>query len=120
MTTSVVSSATNPIAQKLDAIQQKAAMRSVDVANVAKVRQETVSRWRSGKSFPQPETQKILLELEYVADRLSEFYSPQEARLWLLSRQKILQGAVPAELIQAGKTDDVIRVIDQLRDEVYL
>jgi uncharacterized protein (DUF2384 family) len=111
---------TNAIARRLTSIQQKSAMRSVDVANVLGARPETVSRWNQGKAFPQPETQKLLLDLEYIVDQLSDFYQPQEARLWMFSRQKLLSGQIPAELIQKGRAAEVIAVIDQLRDGVFV
>ena len=34
--------------------------------------------------------------------------------------QKLLSGARPADLIQAGDTQRVIEIIEQLRDGVYL
>lgn len=110
---------TNAIARKLEEIQKKSAMRSVDVANLLGTRPETVSRWNRGKAFPRPEAQQLLLELEYIVDQLSDFYEPQEARLWLFTRQKLLDGAKPAELIQRGEIAAVISLIDQLRDGVY-
>jgi len=94
-------------------------MRSVDVANVLGARPETVSRWNQGKAFPRPDAQKLLLDLEYIVDQLSDFYQPQDARLWMFSRQKLLDGEIPAELIQKGKAADVIAVIDQLRDGIF-
>jgi hypothetical protein len=48
------------IARKLESIQEKSAMRSVDVANLMGTRPETVSRWNQGKAFPRPEAQKLL------------------------------------------------------------
>ena len=110
----------NVIARKLEAIQNKSAMRAVDIANLLGTRPETVSRWNQGKAFPRPDAQRILLELEYIVEQLSDFYEPQEARLWLFSRQKLLGGITPAELIQTGKTGEVIAVIDQLRDGVFV
>ena len=109
----------NAIARKLDCIQQKSAMRSVDVANVVGARPETVSRWNQGKAFPRPDAQKLLLELEYIVDQLSDFYEPRDARLWMFSRQKLLGGEIPAELIQKGRSAEVIAVIDQLREAVF-
>lgn len=109
----------NAIARRLDALQTKGAMRSVDVANLLGARPETVSRWNQGKAFPRPDAQRQLLNLEYIVDQLSDFYEPQEARLWLFSRQKLLGGGVPAELIQAGRADEVIALVDQMRDGVY-
>jgi transcriptional regulator with XRE-family HTH domain len=110
---------TNAIARKLEEIQKKSAMRAIDVANLLGTRPETVSRWNQGKAFPRPETQQLLLELEYIVDQLSDFYEPQEARLWLFSRQKLLDGEKPAELIQKGDFASVIALLDQLRDGVY-
>lgn len=110
----------NAIARRLEVIERKGAMRSVDVANLLGTRPETVSRWNQGKAFPRPDAQKLLLELEWIVDQLSDFYEPTEARLWLFSRQKRLSGVTPAELIQQGKTGEVIAVIDQLREGAYL
>lgn len=110
----------NAIARKLDSIQEKSAMRSVDVANLLGARPETVSRWNQGKAFPRPEAQKNLLALEYIVDELSDIYEPKEARLWLFSRQKVLGGSSPADLIQEGKIDAVIDAIERLKAGVFL
>lgn len=95
-------------------------MKSVDIANLLGARPETVSRWNRGKSYPRVEAEKILLDLEYVVDLLSDFYEPQEARLWLFSRQRLLEDEKPAELIQQGKTERVISLINQLLEGVHL
>jgi transcriptional regulator with XRE-family HTH domain len=110
----------NAVARKLDSIRSKGGMKNIDVANVLGLRPETVSRWNQGKAFPQPDAERTLLELEYIIDELSDFYDPQEARLWLFSRQKLLNGQVPAELIQKGQVDEVRSVIAQLRDSVFI
>jgi hypothetical protein len=111
---------TNVIARKLEALQKKAAIRSVDVANVLQIRPETVSRWNQGKAFPQPGPEKVLLDLEYIVDLLADMYEPQEARTWLFARQKLLGGDVPAALIHDGQTDRVLSVIKQLLEGVYV
>jgi hypothetical protein len=110
----------NAVARKLESIRTKGGMKSVDVANVLGLRPETVSRWNQGKAFPQPDAERTLLELEYIVDELTDFYDPQEARLWLFSRQKLLDGQTPADLIQKGRTDEVRNVIAQLRDGVFI
>lgn len=110
----------NAIARKLDAIKEKGRMSAIDVANFLNTRPETVSRWRQGKAFPRPVAQKRLMELEYIVDQLSDIYTPEEARLWLYARQKLLGGAVPALLIQENRTDELIAVIDQLREGVFI
>lgn len=110
----------NAIARKLERIQSKSAMRSIDVAKLLGARPETVSRWNQGKAFPRSDAQQLLLDLEYIADQLSDFYDPADVRLWLFSRQKLLGGSTPAALIQEGRADEVIAVIDQLRDGVFI
>lgn len=110
----------NAVARKLASIRTKGGMKNIDVANVLGLRPETVSRWNQGKAFPQPDAERTLLELEYIIDELSDFYEPQEARLWLFSRQKLLDGRIPAELIQQGQTEVVRSMIAQLRDGVFI
>lgn len=110
----------NAIARRLEAIQTKGAMRSADVANVLNVRPETVSRWNQGKAFPHPDTEKLLLELEFIIDKLSDIYDPRDARLWIFGRQRLLGDRVPAELIQQGKVDEVLAVVNELRDGVFI
>lgn len=111
---------TNAIARKIETILEKGAMRSADIASIVGARAETVSRWNQGKAFPQRDKEKILLDLEYIVDQLSDFYSPDESRLWLFSRQRLLDSRAPVELIHNGETDMVIEIIDQLREGVYL
>lgn len=110
----------NAIARKIESIEQKGGMRSVDVANILGTRPETVSRWNQGKAFPRGETERLLLDLDYIVDQLSDFYEPLDARVWLYSRQRLLDGDSPVHLIQKGNTDAVIQILDQLRDSVYL
>jgi hypothetical protein len=110
----------NPIARRLESIQTKGAMRSSDVAIILNVRPETVSRWNKGKALPHSTTEKQLLELEFIVDKLADLYEPQDARLWLYSRQRLLEDQVPAQLIQQGKIDEVLAVVNQLLDGVHL
>ena len=110
----------NAIARRLETILEKGAMRSSDIANILSVRPETVSRWNQGKAFPHPQTEKHLMELAFIVEQLSDFYEPQEARLWILSRQRLLDGRVPAEMIQEDNVDEVLTAISQLRDGVFI
>ena len=108
------------VARKLDSIYQKGAMRNTDVANILGTRPEQVLRWKQGRAYPHATKEKILLELEFIVDQLSDFYEPNEARLWIFSPQKHLGGASPAELIREGRIDEVRRLVNQLRDAVYI
>lgn len=110
----------NAIARRLESIETKGAMRSADVANVLNVRPETVSRWNNGKTLPHASTERLLLELEFIVDKLADIYEPHDARLWLFSRQRLLQDRTPAELIQQGCIDEVLTAVNQLLDGVHL
>jgi hypothetical protein len=61
----------------------------------------------------------IQRELAFIVEQLSDFYEPAEARTWIQSRQKLLGGQVPAELIQANRVDEVLAAIHQLRDGIH-
>lgn len=108
------------VARKLDSIREKGALRHTDVANVLGTRPETVSRWNQGRAYPHASTEKTLLELEFIVDQLSDFYEPNEARQFIFSPQKLLDGQSPAILIREGKIDEVRRLVNQLRDAVHL
>jgi uncharacterized protein (DUF2384 family) len=54
------------------------------------------------------------------ADKLADFYQPDEARQWIFAPQELLSGASPAELIRDGRIDDVMRLVGQLRDSVHV
>lgn len=110
----------NAVARKLESMREKGAMKHVDIAQLLDSRPETVSRWNQGKAYPQRSKERVLLELEYIIDQLSDFYEPEEARQWMFSRQKLLNGRAPAELIQTGQIDDVLRFVSQIRDAVHL
>jgi transcriptional regulator with XRE-family HTH domain len=107
------------VARKLRAIQE-GGIKAVDVAQLLGTRPETVSRWNSGRNRPQGESLIKLLELEFIVQRLTELYTPEEARLWVFGRHKALDDQRPADLIQQGKIDEVLRAIDQLADGAYL
>lgn len=110
----------NVIARKLGTLQEKGAMKAADVADALGIRRETVSRWKQGKAFPQPDAERAVLEMEYVVDLLADLYAPEEARMWLLSRQRLLDDARPVDLITKGRTDEVIQMIRQVLEGVHI
>lgn len=91
-----------------------------DIANILGVSPPTVSRWGRGESGPTIEKQTVIAELRWVAERLSDFYQPDEVRLWLQSPHPQLEGQKPYDLINAGRTDEVLEVIERLDSGVYL
>lgn len=108
------------LAERLEKIKKLGGISGRDVAQLLDTTPETVSRWSTGKVDPQRERLRRLLELEFFFSELAEFYSPEEAKLWLFSPHKLLGGDTAAERIQAGKTQDVFAILDQLRSGAYV
>jgi transcriptional regulator with XRE-family HTH domain len=112
--------ASNAIARTIEELRERGGLSGVDVANVAFVSKATVSRWSTGKAAPQPRTQLVLSDLRYIVDRLSEFYTPEEARMWLYSRNALLDGARAVDLIHEQRTEEVLGAIERLAAGAYL
>lgn len=108
------------LAERLEKIKELGGITGRDVAQLLDTTPETVSRWSTGKIDPQRERLQRLLELEFFLRELSEFYSPDEAKLWLFSPHRALGGDTAAARIQAGKTQDVFALLDQLRSGAYM
>lgn len=111
---------TGAVARRLESIHEKGALSFSELAELLRTTPETVSRWRQGHREPRPSTEKDLLELEFFIEQLSELYDPKEARLFLYSPQKLLGGQTPAQLIMQGDMSKVHRLVNQIRDAVYL
>ena len=110
----------NVVAEKLELLRSRAAIRAVDVANMLGTTPETVSRWNQGRAYPRPNKESLLVDLEYIVERLSEFYSdPKTARAWLYSRHKYFSGLRPADLIQEGRIEEVLEAIQAMADPTY-
>jgi transcriptional regulator with XRE-family HTH domain len=110
----------SPVAVRIDQIQHHARVSAREVAELLNTTPETVSRWRNGRTEPQPDRRDSLLRLEWLVKELSELYAPAEAHLWLYSPHKRLAGQRPADLIQAGKMEEVLRIIAQLKDGAFV
>jgi len=108
------------LAKKLDAIQASVGIRARELALLLDTTPQTVSRWRSGAVEPHSERLQRLLDLTWLAERMSKLYARDDARLWLFTPHPLLDGARPADRIKEGKLDDVSRVIDQLIAGAYV
>ena len=110
----------NAIAERIETIQKFADINGREIAQMLGTREETISRWRGGKSEPQPKMRDGLLQLGWLVSQLAELYQPQEAHLWLFSPHKLLSGERPVDLIQRGETERILQVIAQLKDGAYV
>ena len=108
------------LANRLDEIKRRGGINAREVAQLLATTPETISRWNTGKADPQPDRLKRLLTLEWLLEELSEFYTPDGAKLWLFAPNRLLKGERPADRIQEGALDDVLAIIAQLRDGEYV
>jgi len=107
------------VSKIIDDLRDRGGLKGTDVANIAKVSPATVSRWTAGKALPHPQTQLVISDLRYVVDILSEFYTPEETRLWLYSKHRLLDGQRAIDLINQGQADRVLSVIESLDEGTY-
>ena len=108
------------VGKTISDLKDRGKLAGVDVANIAQVSKATVSRWFAGTAAPRPKTELILSDLRYVVDRLAEFYTPDETRMWLYARNELLGGATAMELIHQKRTDEVLQAIERLDSLTYL
>jgi len=108
------------MARYIEELREKGGLKGTDIANITEVSKATVSRWAQGAASPHPRTQLILSDLHYIVGRLEEYYSAQEIRTWLYARHPQLNGARAIDLINQGRSEEVLRVLDRLDAGVYL
>ena len=107
------------VSRLLSHLRNDGGLRGKDIANIVAVSPAIVSRWSSGKATPDLRTQTVIAELRYVVDRLAEFYTPDETRLWLHAGHPMLGHERPIDLLNAGRTEDVLAVIEALDSGAY-
>jgi len=108
------------VARILDDLRGRGGLQGKDIANIVDVSTATVSRWSRGNGTPNLRTQTVIAELRYVVDCLSDFYTPDETRLWLHARHPLLNGERAIDLINAGRTEEVLAVIERLESGAYV
>jgi transcriptional regulator with XRE-family HTH domain len=108
------------VSRVLERLRDGGGLQGKDVANIVAVSPATVSRWSSGKATPDLRTQTVIAELRYVVDRLAEFYTSDETRLWLHTAHPMLNNARAIDLINQGRTQEVLAVIEALDAGAYV
>jgi hypothetical protein len=108
------------VARILDDLKDRGGLQGKDVANIVDVSTATVSRWSHGKAVPGLHTQTVIADLRFVVDRLTDFYAPEEIRLWLHARHPLLNGERAIDLIRADRTAEVLAAIDRLDAGAFL
>lgn len=107
------------LARRLDEIKERTGISGREVAELLKTTPQTVSRWRQGRTSPQPGSLAKLLKLDWLLDQLGTVYEPDEARLWLFSPNRELDGQTPAQMIANDRIEEVLAIIDRLRTGAY-
>lgn len=107
------------VSMVLDRLRDGGGLQGKDIANIVAVSPATVSRWSTGKAAPDLRTQTVIAELRYVVDRLAEFYTPDETRLWLHAIHPMLGNKRAIDLINTGRTEEVLGVIEALDTGAY-
>jgi len=108
------------VARILDDLRGRGGLQGKDIANIVDVSTATVSRWSHGNGTPNLRTQTVIAELRYVVERLSDFYTPDETRLWLHARHPLLGSERAIDLINQGRTEEVLAVIERLDSGAYI
>lgn len=108
------------VARILDDLRSRGGLQGKDIANIVDVSTATVSRWSHGNGSPNLRTQTVIADLRYVVDRLSDFYTADETRLWLHSRHVLLNNERAIDLINADRTQEVLAVIERLDAGAYV
>jgi transcriptional regulator with XRE-family HTH domain len=107
------------VSRILEHLRDGGGLQGKDIANIVSVSPATVSRWSAGKATPDLKTQTLIAELRFVVDRLSDFYTADETRLWLHARHPMLNNERAIDLINSGRTEDVLAIIDALDAGAY-
>ncbi len=110
----------NAVSKTIGDLRARGGLKGVDLANITRVSKATVSRWSAGTHSPHSKTQLVLSDLRYVVQKLAELYEPDEIRVWLNSRNDLLDGRRAIDLIHDGRTEVVLQAIERLGDMAYL
>jgi transcriptional regulator with XRE-family HTH domain len=107
------------LAMKLKKIQAQTGLQGPEIAELLEISPQTVWRWANAKVMPQRDQLERVLDLSWIAERLGELYSPDEAKVWLYSRHQLLGGRRPVDLIEQADVDPILKIIDQLDSGAY-
>jgi uncharacterized protein (DUF2384 family) len=107
-------------AHVIESLRDDGGLKGIDIANIADVSEATVSRWTKGTASPQPRTQLVLSDLNYIVNRLRDYYERDEIRVWLFARHPQLGGKRAIDLINAGESEQVLDVLERLDAGAFL
>lgn len=105
------------VARLINKARDRGGLTANDIAGVVGVGQRQVQNWAAGRGRP-ADKQKLrrLADLQFVLDLLGEIYDSEGVLLWLNSRNRMLEGQRPLDMLAEGLADEVIEVLEQIAD----
>ena len=88
------------------------------VAEILGVSVSQPSRWRRGVEHMSPQSQRRLLDLDYVMARLLQLFPREQAEIWLTSHNAHL-GARPLDVLQLRGAGPVVAAADAEAQGAY-
>ena len=110
----------NAIARYITDFESMGGLKGTDVANVTGVSKATISRWRNGTAFPHPESERLISDLHYLIDRLTDYYSGSEIRTWLYAPHPQLEGRRAIEVLHEGGLTEILKTLERMDEAAYL
>ena len=88
------------------------------LASLLDVSPSQPSRWRRGQERMSPESQRRLLDLDYVMARLCQLFPREQAEVWLTSFNPHL-GARPLDVLRLRGAGPVVAAVDVEAEGAY-
>lgn len=108
------------ISRYISDFESVAGLRGTDLANLTGVSKATVSRWRNGTAFPHPDSERLISDLHYLVDRLSDYYSNEEIRVWLYAPHPQLEGRRAIDVLHEGGLTEILKTLERMDEAAYL
>ena len=108
------------VSRVLNTLQEEGGLLGTDIAALTDVSKATVHRWINGKAAPQPKNELMIADLNYVVQKLRDYYKPENIRVWLHSRHPQLGGERAIDLIHQNRTDEVLTIIARLDADAFI
>lgn len=108
------------VSRVLSSLQKEGGLLGTDIAALTDVSKATVHRWMNGKAAPQPKSELIIADLNYVVQKLQDYYRPENIRAWLHARHPQLGGERAMDLIHQNRTDEVLAIIARLDADAFV
>ena len=108
------------LATKVSTIIENLGLTQEEVGQIVDASARSIARWSAGEVVPQRLNKQRLLELAYVADAVTEIMPREDANLWMLSPNRLLDHDTPADRVRAGRYKDVLDLIEALAEGVVV